>query len=354
MSQCSFSTFISNWQTLYAGQPCPNRKYMHRLLIKFRAFGDLKNTKRSRQRPVRNNDNVTSVSAYYQLKPGTSLRNFIDEGNLDMSLSSLRNILKDDLGLKPYKCRKFHKLNGRSDFDQRYFMCKTFLESIRNDSSLLSNILWTDECFLKINGVQNHHNIYWWGSENPHIFVEQQVNAKGVMVFVGITSWGPVGPFFFDELLTNSGKRNKNSVNGDSYTELLKTKVIPELSELFPRDVVDKFIYQLDGAPGHRTASVIRCLNENFPSRWWGNRGPMHWAPRSPDLTPLDFSFWGCLRHNVYKHRPNTLIELKQVIKEEVKKFSLDYFQKICLDTVPTRMEECRKSSGQTIEPFLK
>ena len=110
----------------------------------------------------------------------------------------------------------------------------------------------------------------------------------------------------------------------------------------------------MDGAPGHRTASVVECLEKTFPERWWGNNGPIRWAPRSPDLSPLDFSFWGCLRDNVYKHRPNTIISLKNAIKVEVQNFSLEYFQKICLEAVPKRMEECRKNSGKSMEPFLK
>jgi hypothetical protein len=32
-------------------------------------------------------------------------------------------------------------------------------------------------------------------------------------------------------------------------------------------------------------------------------------APRSPDLTPLDF--WGCVKGQVYSQRVNTLDELK-------------------------------------------
>ena len=49
---------------------------MARLLLKFRTFGDLKNVKRRYQRPVRQLDVITDISAFYQLHPGTSLRKF--------------------------------------------------------------------------------------------------------------------------------------------------------------------------------------------------------------------------------------------------------------------------------------
>ena len=242
---------------------------------------------RKAQRPCRQRNIVTDISAFFRTNPGTSLRHFIQEENPGISLSTLRLILKNDLGLKAYKCRKFHGLHGQSDFQQRYTMAKMFLELLKTDSTVPSKIIWTDECFMKLNGVRNHNNIYWWATENPHIYVEKSLNAKGVMVFVGLTSLGPIGPYFFDELNTNLNKTNQNSVSGASYHELLLTKVIPELQELFSADILKTLIYQLDGAPGHRTSLVTNFLDETFPNRWWGNRGPMHWAPRSPDLTPL-------------------------------------------------------------------
>jgi len=37
-------------------------------------------------------------------------------------------------------------------------------------------------------------------------------------------------------------------------------------------------------------------LDETFPGRWVGRRGPTAWPPRSPDLTPLDVLHGGLLR----------------------------------------------------------
>lgn len=145
--------------------------------------------------------------------------------------------------------------------------------------------------FFKLNGTQNTYNIRYWAAENPHHFVERSLNATGVMVFMGITSYGPIGPFFFDELETNALSSKKNSVSGPSYKELLIKKVIPELQEMFPPDILSQLIFQLDGAPGHTSALVRNCLNKYFPRKWMGNKGPLHWAPRSPDLTPLGSFF---------------------------------------------------------------
>ena len=46
-------------------------------------------------------------------------------------------------------------------------------------------------------------------------------------------------------------------------------------------------IFQQDGAPAHYSRDVRSFLNEKFPDGWIGRRGPVKWAPRSPDLTPV-------------------------------------------------------------------
>jgi hypothetical protein len=52
------------------------------------------------------------------------------------------------------------------------------------------------------------------------------------------------------------------------------------------------------------------CINVNFPGQWIG-RGPIAWPFHSPDLQPLDFSHWGCVKDQVYSQRVNMLDELK-------------------------------------------
>ena len=373
-NNASFSKFVHNWRSMYGLAPHLNRKTLYRLHTKFKSTGSLERKKRNVTRPVRNVENIIDIAAYFGLNSGMSTRTFFKYESHPISLASLKRILKDDLMWKPFKTRRFHRLNGEADYNDRYHMCKIVLDYIDDDPTFLSRILWTDECFLKLNGTMNNHNIRWWGPENPHRYLEKSLNAAGVMVFVGISTFGPIGPFFFDELDANAkkGQRCRNSVSGPSYLELLTTKVIPEIKEIFPDEMFKQMIFQLDGAPGHKFANVVKLLNKTFRKRWWGNNGPLHWAARSPDLTPLgtcfyfyfylfncfksvfeDFSFWGCLRDNVYKRKPTTINQLKDYINEAIKTLSLEYYSKICLDEVQYRIEECRKNNGQLIEPFI-
>jgi len=75
----------------------------------------------------------------------------------------------------------------------------------------------------------------------------------------------------------------------------LENWLMPQLNE----DSNDH-IFQQDGSPGHYK-DVRGYLNRNLPQRWIGRTGKegdvlMWWPPRSPDLTPCDFFFWGFWR----------------------------------------------------------
>lgn len=83
-------------------------------------------------------------------------------------------------------------------------------------------------------------------------------------------------------------------------------------------------IIMLDGAPAHHSNAVFGVIDEFFPGRWMG-RGtiqfpsPYPWSARSPDLTPMDYWFWGDLKSKVYADGPpETLDDLKDRIATEI------------------------------------
>ncbi|GBN13508.1 hypothetical protein AVEN_256786-1 [Araneus ventricosus] len=56
-----------------------------------------------------------------------------------------------------------------------------------------------------------------------------------------------------------------------------------------------------DGVPAHFYNTVRHFLNATYPAGWIGRGGLFAWPPRSPDLNPLDFSFWGHMNSLVYE-----------------------------------------------------
>ena len=100
-------------------------------------------------------------------------------------------------------------------------------------------------------------------------------------------------------------------LNGENYLEFLQEE-LPELLEDVPLDVRRRMWFQHDGAPAHSTRIVRDWLDQRFPGRRFGRRGPVSWPPRSPDLNPLDFFLWGHVKAYVYgRTRPYDLEDLR-------------------------------------------
>ena len=81
----------------------------------------------------------------------------------------------------------------------------------------------------------------------------------------------------------------------------------------------NKMIFQQDGAPPRFSKEVRAWLNEKFNGRWIGRAGPVSWAPRSPDLTLLDFFLWRYIKTKVIKTKVNDIADLKERIEQEIK-----------------------------------
>jgi len=119
-----------------------------------------------------------------------------------------------------------------------------------------------------------------------------------------------IGPFFFEG----------DSVDGPKYLSMLQEFFIPEVRKM---KKMRSIVFQQDGAPPHFTTDVRRFLDRIFPGRWIGRGGPIRWAPRSPDLTPLDFFLWDYLKSIVYQPPCQDLAELKNRIHHEIESVSL-------------------------------
>ena len=92
-------------------------------------------------------------------------------------------------------------------------------------------------------------------------------------------------------------------------------------------------LFQQDNATAHMSNKSLKVLNELFRERII-SKGL--WPPRSPDLTPPDFFFWGVAKSNVYK---NNWTEGWN--KEKV-------FQNMC-----KRVELCQQQRGKHFQLLL-
>ena len=228
-----------------------------------------------------------------------SSRQIEAESNLP-SLNHVKawKVLKN-AGLRPYKIHISHALR-EGDAERRLTFCNWLLDQDNQNRNFLSNILWTDEATFTNCGVFNRNNEHIWARENPRENREVRKQVRfSLNVWAGILGDRIFGPVFLPQRLT-----------GEYYLVFLNNTLQDFLSEI-PLARLQQIWFQQDGAAAHGTRDVTTFLHAEFPGRWIGNRGFIEWPARSPDLTPLDFFFWGAIKNKVYKQPINVIEELR-------------------------------------------
>lgn len=239
-----------------------------------------------------------------------------------------------------------HELN-EDDCDRRLEFCEVMNDKLSNQPDFLNYLIFSDEATFCLNGEMNRQNCRYWATENPHWMQESHTqNPQKLNVWAGFTRGHILGPYFFD-----------GSLNGDMYLDFLRFELIPALAILFPNnenpDLPSFNVwYQQDGAPPHYSLVVREYLNEVFPNRWVGRRGPMEWPARSPDLTPLDFFLWGYLKSRVYYSKPRDLEELRERIRFECRHIDQGMRENV-LEEFQLRLYHCQETNGWQFEHLL-
>ena len=100
---------------------------------------------------------------------------------------------------------------------------------------------------------------------------------------------------------------------------------------------------QEDGASARRSAKTTEWKREN--------KVPLlqAWPSGSPDLSPLDFSYWSLLLEKVWGRKPRTLAELPTAILAEGRAILQQEKVKTTHD-FPRRLHQCAVNSGDVFE----
>lgn len=202
--------------------------------------------------------------------------------------------------LHPFKLQKVQELRPGDDVHRMEFCTLLTLEAEARPNFLRS-VLVSDEKGFAREGTFNAHNNHFYAEENPHIpFVRGYQTKFSVNVWCGILGDSLLGPYILPPRL-----------NAHHYLVFLQ-EVLPELLEEAdpPVDLLFGHWFQHDGCPAHYGREVRAHLDAVYPDRWIGRGGPVHWPPRSPDLTPLDFYLWGAMERLVYETPVDTVEDL--------------------------------------------
>ena len=110
--------------------------------------------------------------------------------------------------------------------------------------------------------------------------------------------------------------------------------------------------FQQDGATPYTTNASLAACKELFPGRVISRRGDIQWPPRSPDLSQLDFFFWGYLKERVYSDNPNTLDKLKQNNTQEIAAIPKAMLERV-IGCLTNRLLECKRRKGGHLEDVI-
>ena len=88
--------------------------------------------------------------------------------------------------------------------------------------------------------------------------------------------------------------------------------------------------FQQDGASRAHSKINHSNIRNTFPGKLILRFGDVSWPLRSPDFTPPDFFLWGYLKQSLYINRPNTLLEIKGNIDEEINRITPGVLEKYC------------------------
>lgn len=320
------------WQEAF-NTPPPSRQAIYRIRNKFESSGSVINLPKSgRPKTSMTEENEIRVALTFVNSPRKSTRCASME--LSIPRTSLRRLM---LKLKPYHPHLIHGLL-EDDPDRRLQFCEMVRDQITKEQpDFLDKIIWSNEACFKLSGHVNRHNCVYWDDENPHFTIMSQLNQPGVTVWGALSSEGVVGPVFFD-----------GTVDGANYLKMLRDVVVPQLRT---RANFTELFFQQDGAPPHYALAVRDYLDQTFPQRWFGRRGSIEWPPRSPDLTPMDFFFWGIVKKRVYERNPHTVDELKEYISEVFIEIDADlHLCRAVCQSVLERFEECCNVEGGHFE----
>ena len=94
---------------------------------------------------------------------------------------------------------------------------------------------------------------------------------------------------------------------------------------------------------------ALQWLNDHFGARVLSRKTPTTWPAHSPDLTPMDFHLWSCVKSEVHRKKATTLSELKRIAEEAVCGITPDTCAAV-IRQVEARAKLCISQKGGHVE----
>jgi hypothetical protein len=253
-------------------------------------------------RIIRTQSAIQKVKNRMKGKKRVSVRKLSNE--LDISQTSIRRILKNDLGYHPYK-KIIEPLLTDAHKTKRKKFANWVRTNFRKEQTM--KILFSDEKLFDIDGVYNSQNDRIWAVSRAEAdknggIKEKRKFPQKVMVWLGACSKGVTPLVILDE----------GTVDHARYIKEVLPVALKYGNKIFGND----WTFQQDGAKPHTHHLTQEWCNDNFPAFIDKDQ----WPPNSPDLNPLDYCLWdelvGAMNWDKVTSKKTLIEELKRAVKK--------------------------------------
>ena len=110
--------------------------------------------------------------------------------------------------------------------------------------------------------------------------------------------------------------------------------------------------FQKDGATAHTANESMTTVRNMFPGHLISRFGDVPWPPRSPSLSTCDFFLWGYLKSRFYTHKPRTLNDLKEAIRQKIRPIDRQLLARV-MDYFKKRLENCIQEDGRHLTDII-
>ncbi|KAL7307837.1 hypothetical protein TKK_0000157 [Trichogramma kaykai] len=191
------------------------------------------------------------------------------------------------------------------------------LNRIAEDDTFLDRVLFTDESAFGTDGTFNVHNHHQYSVENPHLIVENKHQTRfTINKWAGIIGDTIIGLVDFPEQLT-----------GAYYRDFLENRL---------RD---------QGSRSTLSLTLDWCSTER-------QRSFISWPAPSPDLSPLDFFYWGAIKEKIYNSEIRSMEDLEERITQATAAVTGEMLPLVRQNFVK-RLRKCIERQGGHFEQFM-
>jgi transposase len=310
-----------------------NELQIRRLVTKFEEEGTFSRKLGSGNPGIHENQNQTilnvnaGIAANHPYKM-SSTRQIAAHGDVTVSHQTVWKVLKQ-YGMKAYHPTSVQALlPGDAELRLQFAQWMQGFEH-------LDKVFWSDESMFYLTPKVTNIVGVIWAHDNPYFQIPKKLHEEKIHVWGGFTAEVHCPPFFFDA-----------SVTSEVYLNVLQNHLVPFLRS---RGKLRSTYFQQDGAPPHVGRNVKEFLQQTFPQRIISRCFEIPWPARSPDLTPMDFFYWGYIKQKVYTERFENVEQLKDKIRRVISEIDQEVLQH-AVRSMPGRLARLVEIGGMQIK----